>query len=209
MIKNLPANAGDARNVGSIPGSGRSLGEENGHPLQDSCLENSMDRGAWWVIVHGVTKTEQLNNNKALIYTPSLTKQETLLYFFLFNFVFYIGIQPINIVIVSGEHERDSAICIHVSTLPPTPLLSRLPHNIEHSSLCYTVGPCWLSILNIAVWMCPNSLTISSSLPSQPATISSKSVSLFLFYKFICIISFQVPHIKVIIGYFSSVSDFT
>ena len=44
-------NAGD---LGLIPGSGRSLGEGNGYPLQYSCLENSMDRGAWWAIVHGV-----------------------------------------------------------------------------------------------------------------------------------------------------------
>ena len=47
-------NAGD---LGSIPGSGRSPGEGNGYPLQYSCLENPMDRGAWWAIVHGVTKS--------------------------------------------------------------------------------------------------------------------------------------------------------
>ena len=56
MVKNLPANAGDARGAGSIPGLGRSPGEGNGNPLQFSCLENSMDRGAWWAIVHGVAK---------------------------------------------------------------------------------------------------------------------------------------------------------
>ena len=44
VVKNLPTNAGDPRDVGSIPGSGRSLGEGNGNPLQYSCLENSMDR---------------------------------------------------------------------------------------------------------------------------------------------------------------------
>ena len=54
-------------------------------------------------------------------------------------------------MIVSGEQPRDSATHIHVSTLPQTPLPSRLPHHIEQSSLRYTVGPCWLSILNIAV----------------------------------------------------------
>ena len=53
VVKNLPANAGD---VGSIPGSGKSPGEGNGNPSQYSCLENAMDRGAWWVIVYGVTK---------------------------------------------------------------------------------------------------------------------------------------------------------
>ena len=47
MVKNPPDNAGDAGDLGSIPGSGRSLGDENGSPLQDSCLEKSVDRGAW------------------------------------------------------------------------------------------------------------------------------------------------------------------
>ena len=48
MVKNLPANAEDARDVGLIPGSGRSPGERNGNPLQYSCLRNPMDRGACW-----------------------------------------------------------------------------------------------------------------------------------------------------------------
>ena len=47
VVKNLPANAGDARDASLIPGSGRSLGGGNGNPLQYSCLENPMDRGAW------------------------------------------------------------------------------------------------------------------------------------------------------------------
>ena len=46
MVRNLPANAGETRHVGSIPGVGRCPGEENGYPLQYSCLENLMDRGA-------------------------------------------------------------------------------------------------------------------------------------------------------------------
>ena len=54
VVKSPPANAGD---VGSIPGSGRSPGEGNSNPLQYSCLENHMDRGAWWATVHGVTKS--------------------------------------------------------------------------------------------------------------------------------------------------------
>ena len=53
VVKNQPANAGDAD---SIPGSGRSPGEGNGKPLQYSCLENPMDRGAWWATVHGVSR---------------------------------------------------------------------------------------------------------------------------------------------------------
>ena len=47
MVKNLPANAGDVRDAGSIPGLGRSRGEGNGNPLQYSCLESFMDTGAW------------------------------------------------------------------------------------------------------------------------------------------------------------------
>ena len=58
MVKNPPANEGDAGDVGSVPGSGRSLGEGNGNPLQYSCLENPMDRGAWWATVHTVTKSQ-------------------------------------------------------------------------------------------------------------------------------------------------------
>ena len=66
-IKGLPwwlsgkesvCNAGAAQDVGLIPGSGRFPGGENGNPPQYSCLENPMDRGAWWATVHGVTKSQ-------------------------------------------------------------------------------------------------------------------------------------------------------
>ena len=57
VVKNLPANAGDIRDVGSISGSGRSPGGGHGNPLQYSCLENPMDRGAWRAIVHRVIKS--------------------------------------------------------------------------------------------------------------------------------------------------------
>ena len=57
MIKNPPANIGDAGDLGSVPGLGRSPGGEKGNPLQYSCLENLMDRGGWWSTVHGVTKS--------------------------------------------------------------------------------------------------------------------------------------------------------
>ena len=55
MVKNLPASAGDA---GSTPGLGRSPGGGNGNPLPYSCLENPMDRGAWWAIVCGITESQ-------------------------------------------------------------------------------------------------------------------------------------------------------
>ena len=57
VLKNLPANAGDARDVSLISGLGSSPGGGHGNPLQNSCLENPMDRGAWWVSVHGVAKS--------------------------------------------------------------------------------------------------------------------------------------------------------
>ena len=134
------------------------------------------------------------------------------------------------VVIISGGQQRGLAIHIHVSLLPQTPFPTRLPHNIEQSSMCYIVGPCWLSILNIAINGNPlqysclenpmdrgtreatvhgvaksrtrlsdfTSLHIHPKLPNNPFTPSfppgnpkfPKSVSLFLFCKFICIISF-------------------
>ena len=60
VVKNPPANAGDARDVGLMPGSGRSPGVGNGNPFQYSCLENLMDRGIWWAIVHGVSKESDM-----------------------------------------------------------------------------------------------------------------------------------------------------
>ena len=60
VVKNLPANARDVRDTGSIPGSGRSPGGGHGDPLQYFCLENPMDRGAWCAIVHGVTKVSDM-----------------------------------------------------------------------------------------------------------------------------------------------------
>ena len=57
-VKNPTANAGDARDLGLIPGWGRSPGGGHGNPLQDSRLENPMDRGAWWATVHRVAKSQ-------------------------------------------------------------------------------------------------------------------------------------------------------
>ena len=84
VIKNLPASAGEVRDTGSIPGLGRSPGGEHGNPLQYSCLESPMDRGAWWATVHGVTKSrtrlEQLSNH-----STSLPKKD------LRNIQLYLG----------------------------------------------------------------------------------------------------------------------
>ena len=68
-VKASACNAGD---LGSIPGSGRSPGEGNGNPLQYSCLENPMDRGAWWATVHGVAKSQtRLNDFTSLHFQSS------------------------------------------------------------------------------------------------------------------------------------------
>ena len=56
VVKNLSTEAGDIRNVSSVPGSGGSPGGGHGNPLQYSCLENPVDRGAWWAAVHRVAK---------------------------------------------------------------------------------------------------------------------------------------------------------
>ena len=56
-VKNPPASAGDARDADLIPGLGRSPGGVNGNPFQYSCLEKSMDRGAWWATVHGAAES--------------------------------------------------------------------------------------------------------------------------------------------------------
>ena len=58
VVKNLPAKSGNIRDVGSIPGSERGPGGGRGTPLQHSCLENPMDRGAWQATVHGIAKSQ-------------------------------------------------------------------------------------------------------------------------------------------------------
>ena len=57
VVKNLPSSAGDTREMGSIPESGRCPGVGNDSLLQYSCLENSLDRGSWWATVHGVVES--------------------------------------------------------------------------------------------------------------------------------------------------------
>ena len=86
-------------------------------------------------------------------------------------------------MIASGRPKRNSATHIHVSILPQIPLLSRLPHNSEQTSLCYKVGPCWLSILNTALCTCPSpssppkkSVTLSVVLLAAPWTVDCQAL---------------------------------
>ena len=117
----------NAGDVGSFSGLGRSLGEGNGNPLQYLCLGKPMELGG----------------------VQSMESQK--------NWTWWNNKYPANyFVIVSSEQPRDSAIHIYVSILPQTFLPSRLPHNTKQNSLCYTVGPCWLSILNTAVCTHPS-----------------------------------------------------
>ena len=67
MVKNLPANAGDIADDGLIPGSGRYPGGGQGKPLQYSCLENPMDRGAWWATIHRVTRSQPQWNGLSIV----------------------------------------------------------------------------------------------------------------------------------------------
>ena len=72
MGKNLPANSGDVRDEGSIPGLGRFPGGGHGNPLQYSCLENPMNKGALWTTVHRVTKSQTRLNELSMQALSSL-----------------------------------------------------------------------------------------------------------------------------------------
>ena len=74
VVKNLPGSArGDMRDVGSIPGSGRYPGKGNANPLQYSCLENAMVRGAWRATVHGVAKNQTQQKGLSTQHTSTLS----------------------------------------------------------------------------------------------------------------------------------------
>ena len=79
VVSNLPANAGDAGDAGSIPGSERSLGGRIGNPLQYSCLKNPMDRGVWRATVHGVAKSQtQLSELATHTYIALLGREDVI-----------------------------------------------------------------------------------------------------------------------------------
>ena len=75
MVKTPPAKAGDLRDAGSIPGSGRYPGGGNSNPLQYSSLENPMGRGAWWATVHGVTERHNYETEHIIVVSISYLRQ--------------------------------------------------------------------------------------------------------------------------------------
>ena len=75
MVKNPPAKGGDIRDVGLIPGLGRSPGGGDDNPLQHSCLENPMDRGAWWAAVHRVAELDTTTATSHACMHVVLTRQ--------------------------------------------------------------------------------------------------------------------------------------
>ena len=94
VVKNLPATAGDIRDMGSSPGSGRCPGGGHGNPLQCSCLENPVDRGAWQAMVHGVAKKSdmtQLLNNKMYV----CVYINIYIFIFIFRFFSLLGYYPV------------------------------------------------------------------------------------------------------------------
>ena len=114
------------------------------HPTLCDPMDCSLPGSA----VHGIFQARVLEwvaiAFSNLIFTPRLFLFLLFIYLILIKlFILYWTMANKNIVIVSGEQRRDSAIHIHVSIPHQTPLPSRVPHNIEQSSLCYTVDPCW------------------------------------------------------------------
>ena len=92
-----------------------------------------------------------------------------------------MGVQPINNVgIVSGKQQRDSAIHIHVSILPQTSFPSRMPHNIEQSSVSCAVGPYWLSILNVAVQYHAIFMTVALYYSLKSGSVLAPALFIFL-----------------------------
>ena len=75
VVKNLPANAGDIRDMGSIPGSGRSAGVGRGSPLQYSCLENPINGEVWWATVHGAKSRTRLSDFTFTFHFHALEKE--------------------------------------------------------------------------------------------------------------------------------------
>ena len=119
MVMNPPASAGDARDVSSIPGLGRSPGGGHGNPLQYSCLENPMDRGAWQATVHGVEKSRTQLKRLSTHVTPSTScvsgrNPFTFVSSSLERFWFFFKYLPLSISVkmIFVNYSEQSLVCI-------------------------------------------------------------------------------------------------
>ena len=135
VVRNLPASAGDS---GSIPWLGRSSGVGNGNPLQYSCLENSMDRGAWWATVHGVAKSRTWLRDWACMHTCSAV-YNLLFQPFLsgqFSVIKYIHIvmqtSPVSISRTFSSFQTETLYTLNNSS----PFCSNLCHDKHNFTFC-------------------------------------------------------------------------
>ena len=184
VVKNLPASA---RDVGLISGLGRSPGEGNGNPLQYSCLENPMDRGAWRATVHGVAKGwTWLSTNATLGREKDICSTEAqplgrVVWCYLFCKLFFIDVYLLYIVvIVSAGQQCESAKCTHTSSLLDS-LPFRSPQRIEFPVLYSRLSLIFYCI-HSSVYM---SATISKFIPlSHPVPVSICPFSVCLLFCF-------------------------
>ena len=124
-----------------------------------------------------------ITHNACCPKSPYVTSIETLLFLFLKNFLFCVGVQLINNVVIVSD-EQDSAVHMHISMLPQTLFPSRLPHSLKQSHVLYNRSLLDVHFKYSSVYLSiPNSLSIPSpdSLPLAPISSFSRSVSYFLF----------------------------
>ena len=125
MVKNLPAHLVEVRDVCLIPGSGRSPGGGHSYPLQYSCLENPVDRGAWWATVHRVTKSwtqlQQLSTHSIPVYKLTghffLSLCIFLSIFLLLCFFFFLILMMVCMFVCGKDKERERMKTEEMSTL--------------------------------------------------------------------------------------------
>ena len=154
MVKNLPASAGDVRDTSLIPGLGRSLGGGHGNPLQYSCLENPMDRGAWRATVHSVAKSRTwlklLSTHAQDICFQSNTslrkstwsvvnlERRVVVKALLFSYAFKTDVNQL--LHISRDRQTNQFSSVHFSRSPVSNSLQ--PHGLQHVRLpCPSPNP--------------------------------------------------------------------
>ena len=168
VIKKPPANSGDAVDVGSIPGWGRSPRWGNGNPLQSSCLGNPMDRGAWRATVHGVSKSQTLLSNWACVRVRAHTHTHT------HTHTTYVS---------AWRPRQDKGFGIHFQS---SDLIFLLQISLSKSMLCSflqsSLSPIWsLSDSPTTFWLSPFPISlnnVSHTCLSSPPSLSLDPFSL-------------------------------